>query len=151
MDLILWRHAEAADGLPDIKRELTRKGHKQARDIAAWLRPLLPEPIRVITSPAERAVQTACALTHDFIVNGSIAPGASAGAVLDAAGWPDTPDPIVLVGHQPTLGEAAAILLTGKSLPWSIKKGAVWWFRQRTHDGHARVVLRAVMSPDLLR
>jgi len=35
MDLILWRHAEAADGLADIKRELTRKSHKQARDIAA--------------------------------------------------------------------------------------------------------------------
>ncbi len=151
MDLILWRHAEASDGLPDIKRELTRKGHKQARDIAAWLRARLPEPIRVVTSPAERAVQTAGALTHDFIVNGSIAPGASARAVLDAAGWPDTPDPVVLVGHQPTLGEAAAILLAGKSLPWSIKKGAVWWFRQRTRNGHAGVVLRAVMSPDLLR
>lgn len=150
MDLILWRHAEAADGLPDIDRELTRKGHKQARDIAAWLRPRLPGPVSVITSPAERARQTAGAFTQDFIVNGSIAPGASAQAVLDAAGWPDAAEPVILVGHQPTLGEVAALLLTGKRLPWSVKKGAVWWFRRRVREGHAQVVLRAVLSPDLL-
>lgn len=151
MDLILWRHAEAVDGMPDIKRELTRKGHKQARDMAAWLRPRLPGSVSVIASPAERALQTAGAFTHDFIVNGSIAPGASAQTVLDVVGWPDAVEPVVLVGHQPTLGEAAALLLTGKPLPWSIKKGAVWWFRRRARDGYAQVVLRAVMSPDLLR
>ena len=151
MDLILWRHAEAADGLPDIKRELTQRGHKQARDIAAWLRPRLPESVIVIASPAERARQTASALTHDFTVAGSIAPGASAQAVLDAAGWPDAEGSTVLVGHQPSLGEAAAILLAGKKLPWSIRKGAGWWFRQRVRDGHEQVALRAVMCPDLLR
>jgi phosphohistidine phosphatase len=151
MDLILWRHAEAADGLPDIKRELTRKGLKQARDMAAWLQPRLPGPVSVIASPAERTLQTAGAFAHDFVVNGSVAPGAPAQAVLDAAGWPDAPGPVILVGHQPTLGEAAAMLLTGKPLPWSIKKGAIWWFRRRVRDGHARVVLRAVMSPEFLR
>ena len=130
MDLILWRHAEAADG---------------------WLRARLTGSVSVISSPAERALQTASAFTHGFVVDGSIAPGASAHAVLNAVGWPDATDPVVLVGHQPTLGEAAALLLTGKSLPWGIKKGAVWWLRHRVRDGHAQVVLRAVMSPDLLR
>jgi phosphohistidine phosphatase len=151
MDLILWRHAEAADGLPDIKRELTRKGHTQARDIAAWLRVRLPEPVRVIVSPAERALQTASALTHDYIVNESIAPGASAQYILDAAGWPDGEGTVVLVGHQPTLGEAAALLLARKTQPWSIKKGAAWWFRRRNRDGDGQTVLRAAISPDLLR
>ncbi len=151
MDLILWRHAEAADGLPDIKRELTPRGRKQARDIAAWLKPRLTGPFSVVTSPAERALQTAGAFTHDYIVNGSIAPGTSAQAVLDAAGWPDAANTVIVVGHQPTLGETAAVLLTGKRLPWSIKKGALWWFRRRVRDGHAQIVLRTVMSPDLLR
>ncbi len=150
MDLILWRHAEAADGLPDMKRELTRKGHRQASAIATWLRPRLPGKFSVITSPAERALQTASALTNDFRVDSSIAPGASARAVLEAAGWPDAAVPVVLVGHQPTLGEAAAMLLTGEGLPWSIRKGAVWWLSRRERDGQAQVVLRAVMSPDLL-
>jgi phosphohistidine phosphatase len=151
MDLILWRHAEAADGFPDIKRELTRKGHKQARDIAAWLRPRLPESVHVLSSPAERTRQTASALTHEFVVTESIAPGSSAQTVIAAARWPDATGAVVLVGHQPTLGEAAAVLLTGKKLPWSIRKGAVWWFRRRVRDGYAQVALRAVMSPDLLQ
>lgn len=151
MDLILWRHAEAADGLPDMKRELTRKGHRQARDIAAWLGPRLPGKVKVITSSAERALQTAGALTRDFVIDSSIAPGASARTVLEAAGWPDAEVPVVVVGHQPTLGETAALLLTGESLPWSIRKGALWWISRRVRDGQAQVVVRAVMSPDLLR
>ena len=151
MDLILWRHAEAVDGPDDMKRELTQKGQKQARHIAAWLLPRLPENTRVIASPAERSLQTASALTHAFIVNGSIAPGAPARAVLNAAGWPDAEGAVVVVGHQPTLGEAAALLLTRNSLPWSIKKAGVWWFRRRNRDGASQTLLRAVISPDVLR
>ena len=37
MDLILWRHADAEDGSPDLRRALTRKGEKQAEHMAAWL------------------------------------------------------------------------------------------------------------------
>ena len=45
MDLILWRHAEAEYGPPDLQRKLTGKGIRQAQYSAAWLRervPLLP-------------------------------------------------------------------------------------------------------------
>ena len=34
MDLILWRHAEAEPGEPDLERALTPKGVKQARRMA---------------------------------------------------------------------------------------------------------------------
>ncbi len=34
MDLLLWRHAEAEDGTPDLKRKLTPRGEKQARQMA---------------------------------------------------------------------------------------------------------------------
>ena len=37
MDLLLWRHAEAVDGLPDSTRELTERGIRQAHKVAAWL------------------------------------------------------------------------------------------------------------------
>src|SRR5436190_21449722 len=37
MDLILWRHADAEPGEPDIGRRLTAKGLKQAERVAAWL------------------------------------------------------------------------------------------------------------------
>jgi len=44
MDLILWRHAEAEDagGKPDLERNLTRHGRKQAARMAEWLKPRLP-------------------------------------------------------------------------------------------------------------
>ncbi len=151
MHLILWRHAEAEDGLPDIKRELTRKGQRQAQRMASWLQQRLPANVRVISSPAERAKQTAAALTDKFEVVDSIAPDASAAAIIDAAGWPAARRAVVLVGHQPTLGETAATLLARKRLPWSIKKGAVWWFTHRERDGHGQVLLHAVMSPDMLQ
>ena len=42
MDLILWRHTEAEDALPDATRELTGRGRKQAARMADWLNPGLP-------------------------------------------------------------------------------------------------------------
>ena len=78
MHLILWRHAEAIDSVPDLERELTRKGHRQARKMAAWLNQQLPSRVRVIASPAKRAQQTASALADKIECVDSIAPGASA-------------------------------------------------------------------------
>ena len=150
MHLILWRHAEAVEGMPDIERELTRKGHKQAAKMSAWLNQQLPAHVRVIASPAQRTIQTASALTDKFDIVDSIAPGASSKAVLDASGWPDSRRAVVVVGHQPTLGEVAALLLAGIKQPWSIKKGAVWWLTHRLRDARAQIVLRAVMAPDML-
>ncbi len=151
MHLILWRHAEAAEGSPDMDRELTRKGHRQARDMAMWLVSRLPEDVRIIASPAQRTIQTASALTHEFEIEPGIAPGASAAAVLEAAGWPDAGTSVVVIGHQPTLGEAASFLVTGQRLPWHIRKGAVWWLCKSMSTHKAQAVLRAVLSPDLLR
>ena len=148
MDLILWRHAEAADGTPDLERELTRKGRKQARDMAKWLRKRLPANARVISSPARRALQTAHALSKNTEIVSGIAPGASTKTLMATAGWPGGTGAVVLVGHQPELGQAAAKLLTNSTRAWSIRKGAIWWFTCRAGD--EQIVLRAVMSPDLL-
>ena len=56
----------------------------------------------------------------------------------------------MIVGHQPDLGRALAQVVTGGHGPWSIKKGAFWWISNRVRDGDAQVVVRAVVSPDLL-
>lgn len=150
MELILWRHAEAVDGQPDLARELTPKGVKQAKAIAQWLSSRLPRQTRIIVSPAERTQQTAAALTDEFEIDRQLAPGAPPTAVLAAAGWPEHRGAVVVVGHQPTLGMAAALLIAGEPMPWSIKKGAIWWLSHRVRGEHPQVVLRAVMSPDLL-
>jgi phosphohistidine phosphatase len=71
--------------------------------------------------------------------------GSSARDILQAAGWPHADGTVILVGHQPTLGQLAAFLLAGRELDWEIKKGAIWWFQ--TQDGDAPPLLRAVMTP----
>ena len=150
MELILWRHAEAEDGVPDGERALTKKGRKQAVALAAWLKPHLPRQARILVSPATRAQQTAAALELPFVTTREIGVGAGTGDLLEAAGWPDAGGTVLVVGHQPTLGRVAAVLLGGAEADWSIKKGAVWWFTRRVRDGNGQVVLRAVIGPDLL-
>lgn len=149
MDLILWRHAEAEDGVPDNTRELTAKGEKQASRMAAWLKSRLPRETKVLTSPATRAIRTARYLVDEPEVVRALDVGATPAAVLAAAGWPENGS-VVVVGHQPTLGRVAAFLLSGEEADWVIKKGAIWWFTNRVRGGEAQTVLRAVMAPDLL-
>lgn len=54
MDLILWRHADAIDGIPDEDRQLSVRGTHQAAAMARWLRTQLRDDWRVIASPALR-------------------------------------------------------------------------------------------------
>ncbi|MGE5027088.1 MAG: SixA phosphatase family protein [Betaproteobacteria bacterium] len=150
MDLILWRHAEAEDGIPDAERKLTGKGEKQAAKMAAWLNAHLPEGARVLVSPAERTRQTAAALGRDCIIAKEVGPGASVAALLGAAGWPDAKGAVVVVGHQPALGQAAAYLLGNAQESWSVKKGGVWWFTNRARQDETQIILKAVMSPEFL-
>ena len=151
MDLILWRHAEAEPGEPDLGRRLTAKGIQQAERMAEWLDRHLPATTRILSSPADRAQQTAQALKRKFKVVDDLVPGATVSAVLDAAGWPDAREAVLVVGHQPTLGQAAAWLLSGEAVEWGIKKGAIWWLTNRARgERSAATVLRAAISPDLL-
>jgi phosphohistidine phosphatase len=150
MDILLWRHAEAEDGAPDAKRRLTPRGRKQAKQVARWLKPRLPAEARILASPAVRAVQTAEALGLPFEKLDKLGTGASASSLLGAAGWPHAGGTVVVVGHQPTLGRAAALLLTGDAADWSVRKGAVWWFTRRLRNGSVETVLRAVIAPDLV-
>ncbi|CDY73681.1 Phosphohistidine phosphatase SixA [Caballeronia glathei] len=152
MNLILWRHAEAEDqAASDLVRQLTPRGRKQAQAMAKWLRSRIDEDAVFLASPATRTIQTAEAFGDRYRAVESLAPGGSAQAVLEAAGWPDgIAQTVIVVGHQPTLGRVAALLFTGSEAEWSIKKAGVWWFQQRPRAGDGQLVLRAVTSPDLL-
>lgn len=150
MELILWRHAEAEDGMPDQERQLTAKGMRQAKKMAAFLRSHLPNNTRILVSPAVRAQQTAQALTEKYDIEPVIAPGASSQEVIKAAGWPANKSNVLMIGHQPYLGEAVALLLTDSQADFSIKKGAVWWLSCRERDGNTQAVLRLAISPEFL-
>ena len=153
MDLILWRHAEAhvlREGQDDLERALTPKGERQAQRMAEWLNHRLAHSTRILVSPAVRTQQTAKALDKSFKTVPVLAPEATAEAVLKAARWPDATEPVLVIGHQPTLGQVAALLLSGQPQAWSIKKGAVWWFQRRDREGVVDTVLQAVQAPDCL-
>jgi len=144
MELVLWRHADAEDGAPDLERRLTKKGRKQAARVAEWLLEHLQDDFVVLASPAARAQETAEALGVKIKTVDQLAPGASVRKILQAAGWPEGEGTVIVVGHQPDLGTAAAHLC-GVNAGWSLKKGGLFWF-EHSHP----VEVRAVISPDLL-
>ena len=140
MDLILWRHADA--GIPresdDLARPLSKKGEKQAGRVAAWLDRQLPEQVRVLSSAATRADQTAKALGRPFKHRAELLPDSLPEQVLELIHAPKYSGTLVLVGHQPTLGRVAAALLRTAEPELAIKKAAVWWFRIQTFQADAR-------------
>lgn len=153
MDLILWRHAEALEMREvedDLARALTPKGERQAQRMADWLNQRLAHSTRILVSPALRCQQTAKALGRKFKTLPELAPDGNGEALLKAARWPDASEPVLIVGHQPTLGLVASYLLTGQPLAWTIKKGAAWWIRGRNREDREQVILQAVQSPDCL-
>ena len=150
MDLILWRHADAAEGGRDLDRKLTAKGLKQAARVAKWLVAQLPSKYAVLSSPARRARETADALGVPYKISERLAPGAAPTDIMEAAGWPSHKGLVVVVGHQPDLGRVAAVLLAGAEAEWSVKKGGLWWLTHRVRGATAQVVVRAVIAPDLI-
>ncbi len=150
MDLLLWRHAEAEDGEDDMKRRLTERGEKQARVMAKWIREHQPRDLRIIASPAVRTRQTAEALKMPFETVRKIAPEACVSELIAASNWPAASGSVLIIGHQPSLGRMASLLLAGYESDWTIKKGALWWLSNRTRQGETQTVLRAVIPAEFL-
>ena len=157
MDLILWRHAEAeelpegtVDARRDLERKLTPRGDKQATRMAEWLDRQLPGSARILVSPARRCEQTALALGRKFKTRPELAPGATPESLLEVVQWPLARMPVLVIGHQPTLGQTVARLLGLVETDCAFKKGAVWWLRTRERDGQVQAVVVTVQSPDFL-
>ncbi len=160
MDLILWRHAEAHEhpdlltGRPgdaqDRARRLTSRGEKQAARMAAWLDRQLPDAARIWSSPAVRCEQTVLALGRKFKLREELAPEGDPLALLTLVQWPQGRSPVVVVGHQPTLGRVVARLLGMSEADCSVKKGAVWWLRHRERGGVGQTVVVTVQTPELI-
>lgn len=153
MDLVLWRHAEAHEAQPgedDLARTLTPRGEKQAARMAGWLDRQLPEGTRILVSPARRTEQTAQALSRKYKLRDELSPNGTVEQLLQLVQWPQGKGVILLVGHQPVLGQTIARLLSIHGSECSVKKGAVWWLRHRLRDGVSQTTLVSVQSPDVL-
>ncbi len=158
MDIILWRHAEAevqsATG-HDSDRTLSKRGRKDAARMAKWLKKHLPADVLVLSSPACRCQQTASALHDvsgaDVQVADFLSVESDAGRIVKELAQISGDKTVLLVGHQPTLGLLAAKLAGMPEAACAVKKGAVWWLRQRMAGGTAlQTYLLTVQHPDLL-
>jgi len=153
MDLILWRHAEADDwteGCDDLQRSLTSRGEKQAKRMASWLDRQLPDGTRILSSPARRCEQTALALGRKYKLRDELAPDAPIEPMLALAGWPNGRSVVLLVGHQPALGQLVSRLMGLQQDSCVVRKGGLWWFRTRERDGDTQNVLVTVQTPEML-
>ena len=156
MDLILWRHAEAEEqpgdvqGISDLDRSLTPRGEKQAARMAIWLDRQLPERARILVSPARRCEQTALALGRKYKIRAELGPDAPPAQLLELVQWPINKLPILVIGHQPILGQTIAQLLGLQENECAVKKGALWWLRTRDREGSQQTVVVTVQSPEVL-
>lgn len=159
MDLILWRHADAipgSDTLADLDRPLSPKGIRQAKRMGEWLNRVLPENARILVSPALRTLATADALERCYKKASALAPDGTVDQLLQEVRWPHAREVTLVVGHQPTLGLAAAYLMGAHHVsaenPWRLKKGAIWWIRAKPVPGEQPMAVTtvAVRSPELL-
>lgn len=153
MDLILWRHAEAIEpeaGQADMTRPLTRRGEKQALKMAAWLDRQMPDTTRVWVSPSRRTEQTAAALGRKFKITDALAPQATVEQLLELAQWPLGTGCVLMIGHQPTLGQTLSQVLGLSAGECAVKKGSVWWVRHRERETEAQTVVVTVQTPEFL-
>ena len=57
---------------------------------------------------------------------------------------------MLIVGHQPLLGQTIAQLMGLMESDCPVKKGAVWWLRNREREGLSQTVVVTVQSPEIL-
>ncbi len=153
MDIILWRHAyaqEGSDTLADIDRPLTARGIKHAKRVGDWLEKKLPDSTKVWSSPALRCCETAQALGRKFKNSDELLPTANTAQMLafiaqQMAAHSST-SALLLVGHQPSLGQAIAQLLGLSALEFPLKKGAVCWLRLNQEADKTDVELLALIG-----
>jgi phosphohistidine phosphatase len=155
MDLILWRHAHAetlAEDAPhrlDTERKLTQKGQKQAAKMALWLDSVLPHSCKILVSPSQRTMQTALALGRKFKVVAEVGTDSDVDQILTACNWPNSREAVLIIGHQPQLGELVCKLIPSIR-ECAMRKGNVWWLSQKDGEEDPTIFLKAVMSPELV-
>lgn len=153
-NLIIWRHAEAevqSDSGHDSDRALTKRGRKDAAKIAKWLHKHLPDHAELLCSPARRCLQTADALHElnhmEIKIADYLTVDSDVACMMQAIANKDNTQTILLVGHQPNLGLFISQLLGLHQSACVVKKGAVWWLKQRMVNGVTHYSIEAVKQP----
>ncbi len=88
-------------------------------------------------------------LGRKFKVRAELGPDGTLAQVLELVQWPQSKASVLVVGHQPLLGQLIAQLTGLQEDDCAVKKGAVWWLRTKLReDGTPRTVIWTVQNPD---
>ncbi len=128
MNLYILRHGPAKDQAAwaprsDALRPLTKAGEKRVKEVAKTLRDRRISFDVILTSPYERALRTAEIVAktlgqkRKLVRFSPLAPGRSPQPLIQelashSTQWED----VLLVGHEPSLGQLISLLVTGRSL-----------------------------------
>jgi phosphohistidine phosphatase len=121
--LLMIRHAQAADAPVDRERPLTARGARNASAIGSWLAGNGHVPDRAIVSPALRTRQTwdhiATALEPDLVpdVDERIYQNQLDAVLAAIAETPEEVQTLIVVGHNPSVGELSFALDDGAGAP----------------------------------
>jgi phosphohistidine phosphatase len=117
--------------------------------VGAWLDRQLPAQCRILSSPATRCVQTAEGLGRKFQTADALNTDSTPQAILEACGWPNARQAVVVVGHNPLLGQVASLIFSGEPHEWKIRKASVFWIAHKGEADPAPFV-RLAVGPDLV-
>ncbi len=161
MKLYIVRHAEAepsrgAGEAADAARELTERGHRRAARAGAVLARLGVEPNAIWTSPLIRARQTAdrlaAALPEAPVQQIQALGGRSDFNELRRQLYKEKCDAVILVGHQPFLGECVQYWLAGRAHPgMHVSKSSIICLDVVDGFGRAEMELKYLLSNRLIK
>jgi phosphohistidine phosphatase len=158
MRIYLLRHglAEPGAGIPDEQRSLTDEGRTKLKGLLERAAPAIGTPGLILTSPLQRAIQTGQIAAEvlgyraGFIRSTALAPEAPPSGVWQEVRMRRDRGSLLLVAHQPLIGEAVACFLGAREPCVSVPPGALFAF-EIDGAGHMPAgVLRWMLSPELL-
>jgi phosphohistidine phosphatase len=164
MNLYFMRHGIAVDradssaGSGDRERQLTPKGIKRMNKAAKGLTALSLTFDRILTSPLERARQTAKIVAQTLQLENRVeeveqlSPEQSAQDLLSALVPYSDQKQILLVGHEPQLSNTISVLLSGTArAEIRLKKGAMCCLEVDGLPPKKNGVLHWALAPKHLR
>jgi phosphohistidine phosphatase len=160
--IYVMRHGDAEETSAtgaDADRQLTSAGKKKVIEIARGLKRLDVRPDVVLSSSLPRAMETAtlaAEVLDKALEVGSLAslgPGYDAASTLEGLESYRGVASVMLVGHQPHLGELASLLMSGSDSvsPLPFKKGGVACFEVDSLPPEGAGMLCWFMTPKQLR
>lgn len=133
MNLYLIRHSVAEGitfGKKDYSRDLTKDGEVLIRNAAGYWKNIIPGFDKILTSPYNRAVQTAEIISSVFgnsnkpIVENTFSPGSTTSNLIDTINEAKVEN-IACVGHQPDLSNHISSLISNSGCQLHFPPGSI--------------------------